>query len=96
MLHAKFGANRSNCLGGVRKSTFFICCDFAMGNQTQKWAWPTSHNLATFRVHVDKRIKNARNLMWELFAKISFLLKIVPPAGHFSCLDHRGQSIPPL
>ena len=31
MLHAQFGAKWSNCLGGVRKSRFVICCDFANG-----------------------------------------------------------------
>ena len=38
MLHAKFGENWSNCLGGVRKSRFFIVCNFADGRLLQKWA----------------------------------------------------------
>ena len=46
MVHAQFGANWSNRLGGVRKSRFFICRDFANGKLSQKWAWPIPHNSA--------------------------------------------------
>ena len=58
MRHAKFGANHSNCLGGVRKSTFFICRDFANGKLAQKWAWPTSNNSVEFREHIGMRFNN--------------------------------------
>lgn len=96
MLHAKFGANQSNRLGGVRKSTFFICGDLANGKLPRKWAWLTSHNSAEFREHVNRRFNNVRHIMWELLAKNAFALKIAPPAGHFWCVSYRGQSIPPL
>ena len=58
MLHPKFGANWSNRLGGVRKSRFFICRDFANGKFLRKWAWPTLHNLAELTEHVDIRFNN--------------------------------------
>ena len=66
MLHAKFGANHSNCLGGVRKSRFFICRDFANGKLLQKWAWPTSNNSAKFREYIYVRINNVEHIKWEL------------------------------
>ena len=56
MLHAQFGANWSNCLGGVRKSRFFICREFANGKLLRKWAGPTPHNSAELREHVDVRL----------------------------------------
>ena len=65
MLLAKSGANWSNCQGGVGKSTFFLCGDFANGNLPRKLAWPTSHNSAEFREHVD--ITSLSHIMWELF-----------------------------
>ena len=58
MLHAKFGANWSNHLGGIRKSRFFIVCDFVDGKLVQKWAWPTSNNSAEFREHIGIRFNN--------------------------------------
>ena len=69
MLHAKFGANRSNHLGGVRKSKFFIFRNFANGNLSQKWASPTSHNSAQFREHIVVRFKNVQHIMRELLQK---------------------------
>ena len=56
MLHAKFGANQSNHVGGVRKSTFFICRNFENGKLPQKWAWPTTYNSAEFREQVNINI----------------------------------------
>ena len=66
MLHAKFGANWSNRLGGVRKSRFFIVCNFANGKLLQKWVWPTPNNSAKFREYIDMRIYNAQHIKWEL------------------------------
>ena len=43
---SKFNANWSNCLGGVRKSKFCICRDFANGK------------LAEWREHVDIGFNN--------------------------------------
>ena len=96
MLHAKFGANWSNCLGGVRKSLFFIYCDYVNGKLPQKWAWPTPHNSAQLREHEDIRFNNVRHIMWELWDKNTFALKIAPPAVHFWCVSHRRHSIAPL
>ena len=83
MLHAKFDANRSNCL--VRERTFFIHHDFANGKLLQKWAWPTLNNSAEFRENMDMRFSNVQHIMWELWAKNALALKIVPPTGHFWC-----------
>ena len=58
MLHAKFHANHSNCLGGVQKSMFFIVCNFVDGKLLQKWAWHTPHNSAEFKEHVAIRFNN--------------------------------------
>ena len=58
MLHARLGANWSNRLGGVRKSMFFIVCNFANGKILQKWAWPTPNNSAAFREHKGMRFNN--------------------------------------
>ena len=63
MLHANFGANPSNRLGGVRKSMFSFCPDFANGKLHPKWAWPTSHNSTEFREHVDICFNNVRHIM---------------------------------
>ena len=67
MLHAKFSANWSNCLGGVRKSRFCICHDFANGKLARKWAWPTPNNSAEFREHGDIIFNNVQHIMWELW-----------------------------
>ena len=93
MLHAKFGANRSNCLRGVLKSTFFICPDFVKEKLQRKWVWPTPHNTAQLREHVDLTFNNVQHIMWELWA---FAFKMARPAGHFWCLSHGGHSIAPL
>ena len=66
MLHAKFGANHSNCLGGVRKSRFFICRDFVNGKVMRKWAWPTPNNSAECREHIGMRFNNVQHIQWEL------------------------------
>ena len=66
MLHTKFGANCSNCLGGVCKSKFFIRCDFVSGKLAQKWAWPTPNNSAECREHIVTRFNNVQLLKWEL------------------------------
>ena len=66
MLHAKFGANRSNRLGRVQISTFFICSNFVNGKLPRKEAWLTPHNSAEFREHVDITMWD---IMWELCAK---------------------------
>ena len=95
MLPAKFGANWSNCLGGVWKSKFYICGDFSNGKIPQKLAWPTPHNSAELREHVDIGFNNVQHVMWELWAKSAFALKIAPPAVHFWCVSHRGHSIAP-
>ena len=63
MLHANIGAN---FLGGVRKSTFFICHNFVNGKLLQKWAWPTPNNSAKFREYIDMRINNVQQIKWEL------------------------------
>ena len=96
MLHSKFGANRSNRLGGVRKSRFFVVCNFMNGKLLWKWVWPTSHNSAQFCEHVDMRFEKVWHVMWDLWAKNAFALKMAPPAGHFWCVSYGGQSIPPL
>ena len=69
MLHANFGANQSNCLGGVRKSRFIICRDVQNGKLLQKWAGPTPHNSSEFREHVDIRFNNVQHIMWDLWAQ---------------------------
>ena len=48
MLCAKFGANRGNRLGGIRKSRFATFGEFAGRNGRQKWAWPISQDSARF------------------------------------------------
>ena len=96
MLHAKFGANRSNCLGGVQKSAFFIYPDFVNGKLQRKLAWPIPHNSAQFREQVDVAFNNVLHIMWDLWAKNAFALKIAPPAGDFGCVSYRGHSIAPL
>ena len=57
-LHAKFSANRSNCLGGVWKSFSFFAILRIETKLKQNLAWPTSHNSAEFREYVDMRFKN--------------------------------------
>ena len=66
MLHAKFGANWSNHLGGVQKSMFFVVCNFVNGKILQKWVCPTPNNSAAFRELKDMRVNNVYHIKWEL------------------------------
>ena len=66
MLHAQFGANRSNCLGGVLKKSFFLCRDFANKKLAQKWAWPTPNNSAECREHIGMRFNKVQHIQWDL------------------------------
>ena len=66
MLHAKFGANYLNCLGGVRKSRFFISRDFVNGKVMRKWAWPIPNNSAECREHIGMGVNNMQHIKWKL------------------------------
>ena len=59
----------------LKKQVFHLSwfCEFKV---IAKWAWPTPHNLAVFREHVDIRFNNVQHIMWELWAKNSFTCKI--------------------
>ena len=46
--------------------------------------------------NVDIRVNIVQHIMWELWAKNAFALKIAPPAGHFWYVSHRDNSIAPL
>ena len=57
---------------------------------TAKCAGHTPHNSAQLSEHVDLRLNHVLHIMWELWAKNAFALKIAPPAGLFWCVSLQG------
>ena len=86
-----FGPDMSVCFNhnGLEIVAFFIFAIFFLIESYRKSG-------REFREHVDMMFNNVQHIMWELWAKNAFALKIAPPAGYFWCVSYRGQSIPPL